>query len=477
MFDKKIAAKGIFWSAVERISSQGCQLILSIIIARLVMPDDYGKIAMVTVLLNIAQTLVDSGFANALIRKNNRTNSDFSTVFWSNIIISFGVYYILFLSSPFIASFYNVPELIIIIRTVSICLILNGLCIVQRTRLVIKLNFKIQAYISLCAVILSGILGIVLAYKEMGVWALIAQAISLSFLNFLLYWAVSKWRPAFVFSIESFINLFGFGSKLMIAGLINTIYVNMYTIAIGKFFSSKELGLYNRAEAFAKQPMYNVAIILARVIYPIECEWQNNNQELLNKYNQFLRLTSFFIFPLMFGFATLAKPIVRLILTEKWIDCVPILQFLCIVALFDPIFRLTWDIFNVKGRSNYSLWSEILNKSIALLILIITLRYGIMAVCYGMITYSILNLSIMAFLASKVLPGLSIYNIYKQIIAPLTMSLVMSCAIFYSISFFDNDILMIIFGVIIGILTYILLSILTHNKECQFILKTIKKTI
>lgn len=465
MADINIAAKGVFWSAIDRFASQGCQFVLSIIIARLIDPVEYGKLAMATVLLSIAEMVVDCGFTNALIQKKEKTDSDFSTVFWTNLTIGVIVYLVLYLCAPLIASFYNIPELTNIVRVISLSIVLYSLYIIQRTRFVIAINFKTQSFISISAVIVSGLVGVVMAYIGYGVWALITQSLIFSLVSLLLYWILSTWRPSFVFSKESFRNLFGFGSKLMATGVITTLYNNMYTIVIAKFFSAKELGLYNRGEAIAKVPMSNITMILARVIYPIECEWQDNNEVLLQKYNQFLRLISFVIFPLMFGLAVLAKPVVLAILTEKWAGSIPILEILCFVALFDPIIRLTWDIFNVKHRSELSLLNEIINKSVAILVLVLTIQYGIRAVCFGMLLYSIINVLIMTHFTNRVLPGLNFLNVIKQVSPYLFMSLAMFFIVRFSIILIDNNLLKILVGILVGGITYITIAHLTHSNE------------
>lgn len=463
------AAKGVFWSAVERFSSQGCQLVLSIIIARLVDPADYGLLAMASVLLSIAEMIVDCGFTNALIQKKHKTDSDYSTVFWTNLIMGILVYTILFLCAPLISSFYNIDGIKDIVRVISCGIILYSLFIVQKTRFVIAINFKTQSAISLVAVLLSGFSGIIMAYYGFGVWALICQSVFFNIISLILYWYFSDWRPSFSFSLESFKSLFGFGSKLMITGIITTLYNNLYTIVIAKFFSPRDLGLYNRAESFAKQPMSSITMILARVIYPIECEWQDNNEELLKRYNQFLRLTAFAVIPLMFALAALAESVVKVLLTDKWNECVPLLQILCFVALFNPFIRLTWDIFNVKHRSDYSLINETINKSIAVLVLILTLPYGITVVCYGMIVYSLLNIIIMTYFTRKLVPGLDFTNFIRQIFSPLAMALIMFFIVKISILPITNDVLKLIVGILLGFCSYLLLAYIIKYRELKII--------
>lgn len=274
--------KGIIWSAIERFSSQGLQFILSIIIARLVSPADYGLIAMLTIFLAIAQSLVDCGFSNALIQKQDRNDTDFSTVFYFNSLISILIYILFWISSPFIASFYDEPKLNNIARAAGINFIISALGIVQRTQMTISLNFKKQAKITLASVFSGGIIGVFLAWKNYGVWALVIQTLTTNFISTTLFWITSKWKPLFVFSISSFNKLFSFGSKMVLTGLLATIYNNIYSLVIGKYFSSQDLGFYNRMNTLAAFPSSNITNIIARAVYPVQCEMQNDNPQIRN---------------------------------------------------------------------------------------------------------------------------------------------------------------------------------------------------
>ena len=325
------------WSAVERFSVQGIQFILTIIIARLVSPSDYGLIAMLGIFLAIAQTFIDSGFSNALIQKQDRTEADFSTVFYFNIVVGVVVYLLLYLCSPFIASFYNEPKLDLVTKVVGLNLIISSFSVVQRAKLTIALNFKLQAVASLIAVIISGGIGVYMAYVGYGVWAIAIQALLNNFLNTVLLWVVTKWVPKFCFSWMSFRILFNFGSKLLLSGLLHTIYTNLYNIVIGKKFSAMELGYYNQAYTIAFFPSNSIMSIMSRAIYPIQCSIQDDDERLKNIFLQYLRISVYVIFPLMIGICVLAKPFVLLILTEKWLSMVPLLQIMCIAYMWKPI--------------------------------------------------------------------------------------------------------------------------------------------
>lgn len=451
---KNKAAKSVMWSAVERFSVQGIQFILTIIIARLVSPSDYGLIAMLGIFLAIAQTFIDSGFSNALIQKQDRTETDFSTVFYFNIVVGVVVYILLYLCSPFIAGFYNEPKLDLITKVVGLNLIISSFSVVQRAKLTIALNFKLQAIASLIAVVISGVVGVYMAYVGYGVWAIAVQALLNNFLNTVLLWVVAKWMPGMCFSWESFKGLFGFGSKLLAASLLHNIYTNLYTLCIGKFFSAKELGFYNRAFSLAQYPSSNLTNIITRVTYPIECEMQNDNEKLQNNFYQFIRLTAFIVFPLMIGLCALAEPIIKLLLTDKWLGAVPFLQIMCLAYMWDPIMRMNCDLLNAKRRSDYFFKSEIIKKIIAISILIISIPLGIKFMCIGLIIYSIIDIFIVTCFTIKILPNISFQTEIKNILPILLSALSMGGIIWGISTFFENILLKIIIGLLVGFTYY-----------------------
>ncbi|MEG2318320.1 MAG: lipopolysaccharide biosynthesis protein [Rikenellaceae bacterium] len=277
---KQQATSSVLWSAIERFSVQGAQYIISIIIARLLIPSDYGLIAMLSIFIAISQTFIDGGFANALIQKKERTEVDYSTVFYFNIAIAVVLYIILYLSSPYIAAFYNEQKLDLITKIVGVTLIINSFGIVQQTKLTIALDFKRQAIASLIAVIISGAVGIFMAYEGYGVWALVWHTLLNNLLRVILMWFFAHWHPILSFSINSFKEMFSFGSKILLSSLLHTIYTNLYTLVIGKKFAASELGFYNRASTLAQFPSTNFTNVIAKAVYPIQCRMQDDATEL-----------------------------------------------------------------------------------------------------------------------------------------------------------------------------------------------------
>ena len=413
--------------------------------------------------------------ANALIQKQGRTDVDYSTVFFFNIFIGIAMYLLLFSTAPFIASFYSQPQLETIIKFVGLNLILTSFCAVQRAQLTISLDFKKQAIISFSTVAISGGIGIWLAYHGYAVWTLVIQSLLTNLLALILLWGSTRWIPRLCFSKESFKELFGFGSKLLAGGLLHTIYLNLYSLVIGKYFSSADLGNFNRATSLAQYVSVNITSIITRVTYPIECQIQHDNEELQRKFFMFIRMTAFIIFPLMIGLCVLADPLIRVILTDKWVHTIPYLQILSIAYMWDPISRLNWDLLNVKRRSDYSLRSEIIKKLIAVTILVITIPFGITIMCAGIAAYALCDIYVLTRFTKRLLPDVYLRKELKALCPILLLSISMGLIIYICVSFIPILLFKLIVGIIIGICYYLTLSYLLKWEEIDFILSLILK--
>lgn len=472
---KQQALRGIIWSAIERFSVQGIQFILSFIIARQLYPSDYGLIAMLTFFMAVAQSFVDSGFSNALLQKQDRTQIDLSTVFYFNIAISIIAYFILILLSPFISNFYNQPILEHIIVLVGLNLIIGSISTIQRTILTIELNFKKQAIISFLSVLISGTIAVYMAYNDYGVWTLVYQGLLNGLINAILLWCTTRWFPSIVFSIQSFKQLFSFGSKILISGLLHTIYVNLYSLVIGKLYSAQDLGYYNRAHSTALYPSSNIVSLTNRVVYPILCRLQKNDIELTQKYFTFLRLTLFIVFPTMTGLAVMAEPIIKLLLTDKWLECVPYLQILCVAYMWDPIMNYSCGLINAKGRSDLYLRAEIIKKVVALLILLFTISFGLKAICIGLIFYSFFDIIIITSHVKIVIQEVNIARYIYIMLPILTQSILMCILVHLWIIYNNNLYAQVGGGIIIGICSYFLLSFIINRKLIHQLLVLLKR--
>lgn len=466
---------GVLWSAVERFSVQGVQFILSFIIARQLLPSDYGLVAMLNIFLALSNTFIDAGFSNALIQKQNRTDIDFSTVFYFNIIVAFILYGTLYLLAPSIADFYSQPLLKEIIYWVAFNVVISSFATVQRARIVIALDFKKQTQISLMAMILSGGVAIWMAYNGYGVWTLVVQSLLNNFIMVFLLWVRTRWRPLLLFSISSFCELFGFGSKLLGSSLLHTLYTNLYTLVIGKFFSATDLGYYNRAFSITQYPSSNITAVLVRVMYPIECQMQNDTLKLQETFYIFIRMTSFFVFPMMMGLAALAEPFVRIVLTDKWLGCVPYIQIMCLAYMWDPIMRMTCDLLNVKHRSDYSLKSEVYKKIFSFSLLCVTIPMGIKVMCIGLVIYAIVDILIITQFVKRLLPEVTFLKEMTLLLPILGVAAFMALIVYGLQYVIPNLYMQLLMGVLVGVIAYMLLSYFFLHRELKMVLQIIRK--
>lgn len=453
----KVATIGVAWSAIERISTIGIQFVLSIIIARILSPSDYGLIGMLTIFLSISQCLVDSGFTNALIQAKERSEKDYGTVFIFNLAISVTLYLVLFSCAPAISRFYNQEILTYILRVVGLTLIISALSNVQRTIYEIKIDFKTQSFITIPSAILSGSVGVVMAYLGFGVWALVAQTLTNGLITTVLFWILSKERFCIVFDITSFKRLGGFGVKLMFSSLLHTAYSNIYGLFIGKMYSAKDLGYYSRADQFAVFPANTIRTIISRVSYPLLCQSQSDKTELNYVYSNFIKSSCFIIFPLMIGLSVLSKPLIIFLLTEKWLSVAPLISILALNGLSTTIVGINLDLLVAVGRSDLFLRLEIVKKSISIGILLLTINYGLFWICMGRFVYSIIALVINMYYTVDILDKSYIRQIMDWL-PNLLVSILMGILVFASVYFIASPSLQLIIGSIVGAIAYYFLA-------------------
>lgn len=471
---KQKTKSGLLWSSIERFSNQGVQFLFSIMLARLLAPSDYGIVAMVVIFFAIAQTFVNSGFSSAIVRKKNRTEADLSTCFYFNILVGFGFYILLFLCSPFIADFYDQPILSPIVKISGLTVLINSLCIVQQAQFTIRIDFKTQAKVTLTSTVISGILGILLAYLGYGVWALVWQGVIGSFIRMLLLWLFSKWRPRESFSKDSFHYLFGYGSKLLASGLLDTTYNNIYPIVIGKFYSPAQLGNFSRAQGWASLPSSNITDILQRVTFPVLTEMQDDDERLATNYRKLLRLSAFVVFPLMMLLAAVASPLVRVVITSKWDACVPYLQIICFAMMWYPIHAINLNLLQVKGRSDLFLRLEIIKKVVGVSVMCVTIPLGVTAMCFGMVFTSINALFINTYYTGKLI-NVGYLTQMKDLLPIIFISLLMGTFAYASTWLFYTEWIKLFMAVVIGGITYLILSIFFAKDEYIEVMNVIKR--
>ena len=471
---KKQTKKGVIWSAIQRFSTQGIQFITTLIMARMLTPAEYGTIGMLSIFLAISSVFIDSGFVNALTRKQDRTHNDICTVFFFNISISIIAYLFLFLAAPYIAAFYNMTELKLILRIIGLTLIINSFSAVQATLLTINLNFLSQARITVISLIISALVGIILAYKGFSYWSLVAQSLVSSSISSILYWYYSKWRPNMIFSINSFKDMFGFGWKLLVLSLIDSTYGNLYSMVIGKVYSASTLGNYNRAESYANFPSISLTGIMQRVTYPILCRLQEDKQDLANTYRSFIKISAFIIFPLMMLLSALAYPFIIIIIGKQWEVSATLLQILCFSLMWYPIQAINLNLLLVKGRSDLSLRLEIIKKILGTSILFIAIPMGIIALCYSRIIMSILSLVINTYYTDKIIKHGFIDQII-DLLPTILISFGMWAIVMYLNTFNTNMNMQVIVGLPIGIAFYITASLIFNRKDLNSFLYLFRK--
>ncbi len=388
---KQKTINGLVWSFIDNFANQAVTFIVGIILARLLTPKEFGLIGMITIFIAISASLISSGFSQGLIRKQNCTNEDYSTVFYFNTIVALILYTVLFFTAPFISRYFNEPQLALIIQVISIGLVIDAFSIIQTTTLTKRIDFKLQTKISLISSIISGTIGIIMAYSGYGVWSLVFRTLSSQFIRSLLLWIWNKWRPALEFSFRSLRELFAFGSKLLLSGLIDTAYNNIYYLIIGKYFSATELGFYTRADMFKNLPSQNINNIMSRVTYPVLAQIQEDKANLKAGYKRMITSIMLISFILMIGMAAVAEPMIISLVGEKWRPSIIYLQMLCFVGMLYPLNALNLNMLKVQGRSDLFLRLEIIKKMLAIPIIIIGIFGGIKIMIIGMMVNSIIS--------------------------------------------------------------------------------------
>ena len=453
---KNKAVKGVGWSFLDNIAGQGITFLVGLVLARILSPAEFGILGMITIFIAISNSIIDSGFSNALIRKTDAKEIDYNTVFFFNLALSTLLYTILFIASPAISRFFKEPQLVEITRVMGLLLFINALAIIQRTLLVKRVDFKTQTKVSIIASAGSAFVGIGMALMGYGVWSLVGQQLSRQFLNTLFLWVFNTWRPALEFSIQSFKELFGFGSKLLLSGLLNTLYNNIYYIIIGRFYSAAQLGQYTRAEQFNMIFSSNLTSVVQRVSYPVLSSIQNEPERLREAYRKVIKSTMLITFACMLGLAATAKPVILILIGEKWLVAVKYLQIICFSGMLYPLHAINLNILQVKGRSDLFLKLEIIKKGLAVGPICLGIFLGIEYMLLG----SVFNGFIAYYLNARYSKGMINYSVLEQVKDILPTFIVSLCvaAAMWSITLLEmNNYLLLLIQCIVGILMAVMI--------------------
>ena len=473
---KKNLMSSFFWKFLERTGTQGIQFVVQIILARLLTPEQFGSIAIVLVFINLAQVFVQSGFSTALIQKKNADEKDFSSIFFLSIFIASIVYIIIFLVAPYIGAFYDDRILVPILRILALTLFTGAFNSIQNAYISRKMLFKQLFKSSLVAAFISGVCGIILAYQGAGIWALVVQQLVNQIIISIVLWYTVQWRPQLTFSVTRIKSLFSFGWKLLVSGFLDVFYRELRTLIIGRLYAPATLGYYNRGEQFPKLIVTNIDGTIQSVMLPTLSAHQDDKNRVKDMMRRAISTSSFFVFPLMMGLAVISEPFITLVLTEKWLSAVPFLQIFCVSYALMPIHSANLQAINAMGRSDIFLRLEIIKKILGIVILLISLPFGVYAIAIGQVINNILATFINAYPNKKLL-NYSYIEQWLDLMPSLFISLTMGVAIyafnFLSLQSWQKLILQIPSGVIL----YLFLSYIFKIRSLEYVWINIKQLL
>lgn len=447
---------GVAWSFVDTILGSGITFIVGLIMARLLSPEDFGLIGVISVFIAFANTFIDSGFSTGLIRKSKCENIEFDTVFWFNILISLILFIILFFLAPLIESFFKDENITVILRILGIVVIVDSLSLVQKTILIRRIDFKSQTLISMISSVISGSIGILLAFKGFGVWSLVVQILTRQTMYSLQLWLFSSWRPEFRFSIKSFTELFEFGSKMLGTQLIQTTQNNLYYFVIGKFFSSSALGYYTRAEQFNSIVTNSITNTVERVFFPVLASLQDESERLKETLRKTLKTSFFVTFIALLGMSVMAKPMIYILIGSKWDQSVLYLQMLCIGSVFFPFNVANLNILKIKGRSDLILKLQLVKTFLVAVNILFGIFYGIIVMLISRIITTLFATVLNSYYSGHLIN----YRLVDQIkdIIPYFISESMILIAMFGISLFPvNNYLLLLFEILTGSMLFFLI--------------------
>ena len=473
---KQKVSKGLLWNTIHNLSMKGIQFLLMLFMARLLSPDDYGTVGLLAIFIQLSNTFAESGFSLALVRKQDRTQVDLSTAFYFNIVVGIICYFIVFCIAPWVADFYNKPILTSLLRVLALTIPISSLSTVLVAMMNYNMQFKKQAMISITHTLVSGVLGLAMAFMGYGVWALVGQSLIATCLGTVLCWLLNRWHPSWIYSWKSFREMFGFSSKLLLTRIIDTIYGNVYSIVIGKVYSPATLGHYTRAQNWATMPSTNIVGILNNVSFASLSKIQDDIERLRSVYRKMIKTSAFIVFPLMFGLSAVSLPLIFFTIGTKWELCAQILQIICFMFVFMPIQSLNINLIQAMGRSDLSLKISVVGKVLSLLVLFGSLPFGIIPMCWFSVISSVVILLINFYYVGKLLE-LSIFSQLKDLFPSACLSAIMYIAVFFTISLFTTDWIQLLAGIFVGMALYTGLAYVFKMKSLYDTIGVIKNMI
>ena len=460
---KEKAVKGVSWNLIERFGIQGIKFVLGVILARLLTPEDFGLIGMITVFFAVAQVFINSGFGTAYVQKKEVTDIDANTVFYTNLIISLVLYALLWLAAEAIADFYKEPQLVELTRAMGLVVIINAFNVIQIAQVTRNIDFKRKTKVTLIATLISGLSGVTTAYYGLGVWSLVIQQLANRFLTTTGLWITNKWKPTFTFSMVSFKSMFAFGLWVLITGIIKTVFDNIYILTIGKFFPAAQLGFYTKSKQFQSLGSTQLARSVGSVAFPIFSQIQENKKKLQDVMRQFLQHTMVLTVPIMVTLMVIAKPFVILLLTDKWAPMIPYLQLLCFAGILYPLHAVNVQVLLAQGKSNLNFRLTLIKNSLRILNIIVMYRWGVEHIIIGEVILSIIALVINTFYTKKFIN----YGFIKQLndIKEIVLGAVFAGIIGYFVSYKLGNLCYVFFvGVLITVLMFIAIQYLFNKR-------------
>lgn len=475
-FESNNVLKNFIWRFSERCGAQLVTFIVSIVLARILAPEDYGKIALITVFTTILQVFVDSGLGTALIQKKNADELDFSSVFYFNFVVCIILYIGMFLAAPFIAQFYNDLSLTPIIRVISLTIIISGVKGIQQSYVSKNMLFKRFFYSTLGGTVFSAVLGIGMAWAGAGVWAIVAQQLSNTAIDTLILWVTVKWRPKKMFSWKRLQSLLSFGWKMLVSSLLETVYTNIRSLIIGKMYSSSDLAFYNQGDKLPNVIVNNINTSIDSVLLPTLSKEQDDRERVKNMTRRAIKISTYIMAPLMMGLAFCATSIVQIVLTEKWLPCVPFLQIFCITYMFYPIHTANLNAIKAMGRSDLFLKLEIAKKIVGTVLLVSTMWFGVRVMAYSLLVSTLTSMIINSW------PNKELLNYdFKEQMLDIFPSIVLSVVMGWIVSFirlleFSSYITLLI-QVPLGAIIYLIGSKLLHLDSFEYLLQIVKSFV
>ena len=473
---KDKTVKGVGWSAIDNIVQTSVTFVVSIVLARLLTPDDYGLIGIIAIFTTVCTTIINGGFTTALIRKEDATNDDYNTAFFCNLLVSLVLYFLIFLGAPLIASFFSREELVSLTRVSSLGMIIGALSLVQQTRLTKRIDFKSQTKITIVASVTSGAVGIIMAILGLGVWALVGQQLISHILRTVLLWIVNKWVPKFRFSSKSFHDLFGFGWKIMVSHLLDSVWKELYQVVVGKFYSPASLGQYTRSKQFSKLLSQNLTFVIQRVTYPVLSNIQDDKERMVTAYRRIIKTTMFVTAISMFFMGAVSEPLIYCLIGPKWHEAAIYLPLICISGSTYPLHAINLNMLQVQGRSDLYLGIEIIKKFIAFVPLVIGAFVGIMPMLYATVLTSFIAFFLNSHYSGQLL-GYSSWMQIKDITPSYSVATIIALSVYFLKYLPLSSWVVLPMQILVGVMVLIFLCKITKMEEYQELMGVLKPYI